>query len=270
MTSQITVAVEENLKNDESQAAIQTVLTGHHRSEKNKSRDIYRHPAETLAFFGLKPNMTVVEIWPGSGWYTEILAPFLRQNGTLYTAHFSPNMKGRFYRNALNDFHQKIASNPEIYGKVQLTSLLPPHEIDIAPAGSADLVLTFRNVHNWMLKGEELNVLKSIYRALKPGGILGLVEHRENSETEHDAKARKGYVLQKYVIFMAEKAGFSLLDKSEINSNPNDTKYHPKGVWTLPPTLKLGEKDKEKYLAIGESDRMTLKFLKPNKVSDNR
>lgn len=163
--------------------------------------------------------------------------------------------------NALLD--EKLAAKPEVYGTPTVTELAPPNKVDIAPAGSADMVLTFRNVHNWMSAGTADGVFAAMYAALKPGGILGLVEHRADPNTEQDAKAGSGYVTEAATVRMAEKAGFKLVDQTEINANPKDTHDHPKGVWTLPPALSLGDEDREKYLAIGESDRMTLKFKKP-------
>lgn len=248
----------------DSRQALTKILAGQHRSAENKARDVYRHPAETLLFFGLRDDMTVVEIFPGGGWYTEILAPFLREKGKYYAAGFEANSDVEFMRRAVESFNKKLALNPELYDKVIVTELAPPHALTIAPAATADLVLTFRNVHNWMSAGTADLVFQAMHKALKPGGILGVVEHRANPALPQDPKAGNGYVREDYVIALAEKAGFELIDKSEINANPKDTKNHPKGVWTLPPTLALGEQDKDKYLAIGESDRMTLKFRKRN------
>lgn len=235
-----------------------------HRSAKHITRNQYRHPKETLAFFGLTSNMTAVEIWPGGGWYSEILAPVLKDDGQYYAAGFSlvaertPNWR----KNYQKKFETKLSQNPEIYSKTIVTDLAIPERPEIAPEGSADLVLTFRNVHNWM-KGEYAqNVFDSMYKALKPGGTLGVVEHRAKPGTTLQDMISSGYVTEAHVIKMAEKSGFKFDAKSEINANIKDTKNHPKGVWTLPPSLRLGEKDKEKYLAIGESDRMTLKFVK--------
>ena len=234
-----------------------------HRLVENKARDQYRHPKQTLEFFGLKPNMTVVEISPGGGWYTEVLAPYLRDEGKLYAAHFSANSKVAYYQKSLKSFIDKTTAQPQIYGKMILTELDPPAKVEIAPALSADRVLTFRNVHNWMKSGTADDVFKAMYGVLKQGGMLGIVEHRAAEGTEQDPQAKSGYVTEDYVIKLAEKAGFILLEKSEVNANPKDTKDHPAGVWTLPPGLRLKEKNKAKYLAIGESDRMTLKFVRP-------
>ena len=234
-----------------------------HRLADNKARDQYRHPQQTLEFFGVKPNMTVVEISPGGGWYTEILAPYLRDEGQFYAAHYSADSKVAYFQKSLKSFIKKTSAQPEVYGKMILTELDPPAKVEIAPALSADRVLTFRNVHNWMKSGTADAVFKAMYGALKQGGMLGVVEHRAVEGTEQDPQAKSGYVTEDYVIKLAEKTGFILLEKSEINANPKDTKDHPAGVWTLPPSLRLEEKNKAKYVAIGESDRMTLKFVKP-------
>jgi predicted methyltransferase len=227
------------------------------RPAQDKARDRYRHPRETLTFFGLKSDMTVVEIWPGGGWYTAILAPYLKPHGKLYEA-VPPGPRS-------DKFRQKMAADPGLYGKVIITELGPPDHLDIAPAGSADMVLTFRNVHNWMRGGYAEDVFKAMYQALKPGGILGVVDHRADPKLPQDPKAASGYVRQDYMIKLAEGAGFKLAGESEVNANPKDDRDHPSGVWTLPPTLRLGDTDRAKYLAIGESDRMTLKFIKPEK-----
>jgi predicted methyltransferase len=234
-------------------AALKAVLADAHRTDSDKARDQYRHPLETLTWFGISNDMTVVEIWPGGGWYTDILAPFLKERGVYYAAT-SENAQ---------PFKEKLAASPPLYGKVLVTELAPPTKIDIAPEGSADMVLTFRNIHNWMGRGYADEVFKAMYRALKPGGVLGVVEHRGNPALPQDPKAASGYVTEDHVIKLAEAAGFQLAGRYEINANPKDTKDYPEGVWTLPPTLRMKDVDREKYLAIGESDRMTLKFVKP-------
>ncbi len=234
-------------------AALQAAVAGSNRSEANKARDKFRHPVETLTFFGIRPDMTVVEISPGAGWYTEILAPFLKDHGKLYEAvGGGPGAKA---------FADKLKSDPAVYSQVIVTTLQPPAETDIAPAGSADMVLTFRNVHDWLPRGTTQDYFKAFYRALKPGGILGITDHRADPTQPQDPNAKNGYVRQDYMIQLAEQAGFKLAGSSEINANPKDLRDHP--VWNLPPTLRQGEKDRDKYLAIGESDRMTLKFIKP-------
>jgi len=239
-------------------------LTAEHRSAANRLRDKYRHPRETLLFFGLRPDMTVVEIWPGGGWYSEILAPVLREKGKLYLAHYAvenPQATG-WQREARAKLETEYARRPERYGKPVFTSLGPPDYLAIAPAGSADMVLTFRNVHNWSAQKTDGLVFRAFFDALKPGGILGVVEHRANPGAPFEQQIRSGYMTEVYVIDLAEKAGFKLVATSEVNANPKDTKDHPHGVWTLPPVSR-GKLDPEKYSAIGESDRMTLRFEKP-------
>jgi predicted methyltransferase len=234
-------------------AALQAAIAGPQRSEANKARDQYRHPLQTLTFFGIKPDMTVVEIWPGNGWYTEILAPFLKDRGKLYEA-----VGGGAGAKA---FEEKLKADPAVYGEVIITVLQPPAETEIAPAGTADLILTFRNVHDWLPRGNAADYFKAFYRALKPGGTLGITDHRANPSQPQDPNAKNGYVRQDYMIELAEQAGFKLAGTSEINANPKDPRNQP--VWDLPPTLRMGQTDRAKYLAIGESDRMTLKFTKP-------
>jgi predicted methyltransferase len=236
-------------------AALQAAIAGPQRSDANKARDKYRHPLETLTFFGIKPDMTVVEISPGAGWYTEILAPFLKDHGKLYEA-----VGGGA---GAKSFEDKLKADPAVYSQIIVTTLQPPAETEIAPAGSADMVVTFRNVHDWLPRGTTEDYFKAFYRALKPGGILGIEDHRADPSQPQDPKAKNGYVRQDFMIQTAEQAGFKLAGTSEINANPKDPRNQP--VWNLPPTLRQGDKDRDKYLAIGESDRMTLKFVKPSK-----
>lgn len=243
-------------------AQLKAAVAGPQRSAKNRARDRYRHPVQTLMFFGIKPDMTVVEIWPGAGWYTEILAPYLKDRGKLYEA--VPPGPGE------KRFRAKLAADPAVYGKVTVTELRPPEKTEIAPPGSADMVLTFRNVHDWAAKGNAEAYFQAMYRALKPGGILGVVDHKARVDLPYDPRARSGYIRESEVIGLARKAGFRLLGQSNINVNPKDDTQHPAGVWTLPPTLRLGQKDRAKYLAIGESTRMTLKFVKPVKKAAAR
>jgi len=246
-------------------AALDKILAGDQRSAANRARDGYRHPKETLLFFGIRPDMKVVEIWPGpGGWYTEILAPLLRDHGKLYAAQWDTTTASQQIRDALDRFNAKLATRPDLYDKVEVTALSPaPSTALIAPDASVDLILTFRNMHNWLMFGWPDQAFKAMYRALKPGGILGVVDHRGDPTLPQDPKAASGYVDQKYAIQMIEAAGFKLVAVSEINANPKDDRSHPQGVWTLPPSLALGDTDREKYTAIGESDRFTLKFIKP-------
>ena len=243
-------------------SAISAALGGDQRTEADRARDQYRHPVETLDFFGIDADMTVVEIFPGGGWYTEILAPYLKDKGIFYTAGTDPESESSYSRKAAQRFKLKMTSH-DAYSRVNISVLAPPDKIAIAPKGSADAVLTFRNIHNWMKAGTADDVFNAMYTALKPGGILGVVEHRGNPMIPQDPQAGNGYVNEDYAIQLAEKAGFVYVGRSEINANARDTKDYPKGVWTLPPTLALKEVDRDKYLAIGESDRFTLKFIKP-------
>ncbi len=244
-------------------ASLADVLAGEHRSEENRARDIYRHPKETLEFFGLTPASQVVEIWPAGGWYTEVIAPYVNESGQYYAAHWDPESETEFVRAGVARYQEKLGAHPEIYGNVKMTVLMPPDNMEVAPPDSMDMVLTFRNIHNWMPRGWAEDMFAAMYRALKPGGVLGVVEHRGDAAVEQDSKAASGYVNEDYAIALAEAAGFVLEAKSEINANPADTKDYDTGVWTLPPTLRKKDEDREKYLAIGESDRFTLKFRKP-------
>jgi predicted methyltransferase len=246
------------------EALLDKALTGDHRSQANRARDQYRHPRETLLFFGLKPELSVLEIWPGSGWYSEIIGPVVAEKGKFYLAHYAIEnpRTANWQRDARAKQEADIAKRAALYGKPVFTSLGPPDHMAIAPAGSLDMVLTFRNVHNWSNQKTDALVFKTFFDVLKPGGTLGVVEHRANPGTSFEQMVKSGYMTEAYVIELAEKAGFKFAGKSEVNANPKDTKDHPNGVWTLPPTSR-GRLDPEKYLAIGESDRMTLKFEKP-------
>jgi predicted methyltransferase len=248
-------------------AALDAALAGSHRSERNKARDRYRHPRETLTFFGLRQDMTVVEIWPGGGWYTEVLAPVLKGKGKLYVATYGSDPAFDYQRRENAALEEKARKNPEVFGDVRFTALWAPGELAVAPAGSADLVLTFRNVHNWLApeyKQDPEKLFGAFFTALKPGGILGIVDHRWPDPKTEDPKAGNGYVSQERVVSLAKAAGFELVGSSDINRNPKDTHDHKNGVWTLPPDLQVPEgEDRQKYLGIGESDRMTLKFRKP-------
>lgn len=230
------------------------------RAEKNRERDVYRHPQQTLEFFEVRPDQTVVEIYPGRGWYAEILAPMLVTQGKYVAAMGNGDIN--FPQNA--DLRAWTQAHPEVGARMNFVELSAPDHLKLGEDNSADRVLTFRNVHNWMKAKNEAKFFKAFYNVLKPGGILGVVEHRAAAGKKNNP-IKSGYVSEKAVIAMAKAAGFKLVEKSEINANPKDTKNHPEGVWTLPPTLKLGDKDREKYMAIGESDRMTLKFVKPGK-----
>ena len=243
-------------------SALDAALAGAQRSAADRARDPFRHPKQTLEFFGLRDDITVIELWPGAGWYTQLLAPVLREHGKLIVAHFDPKQTG-YYGRTRAAYDAMLKANPALYDRVQVLDFQPPALMDLGPPASADLVLTFRNLHNWMQADALEPVFLAAFRVLKHGGTFGIVEHRADASADDATVAKTGYVREAYVIKVAEQAGFELVAKSEINANPKDDRDHPEGVWTLPPTLRMGEKDKEKWLAIGESDRMTLKFLKP-------
>ena len=249
------------------EAALLAAMDGAHRSAENKSRDAFRHPLETLLFFGLRQDMTVVELWPGGGgWFTEVLAPVLRERGKLITTNFDTTGPADAYgTKAGKRYQDKLAGNPAIYDKVQVVTIKDLGTLSLAPDASVDLVLTFRNTHNWVEDGSEAAIYGAAFRALKPGGVLGVEQHRANPGPVADPKkqAETGYLPEDWVIARVESFGFKFVAKSEVNANPKDTKDYEKGVWALPPALQNGETDKAKYTAIGESDRMTLKFVKP-------
>lgn len=246
---------------------IDTVLAGSHRSDANKARDPYRHPKQTLEFFGIKPDMQVIEITPGGGWYTEVLGPWLGSHGSLTAAVVDPASASsdgakNYYTKSNAEFAAKLAADPKNYAGVK-TVAFQMGAAKFGDPGSADAVLTFRNVHNWTAAKADADMFNGFFNVLKAGGVLGVVEHRAAKGTSAEASAKSGYIAQDYVVKLATDAGFVLEAESEINANPKDTKDHPKGVWTLPPNFALGDKDREKYAEMGESDRMTLRFRKP-------
>ena len=227
------------------------------RTPKNTLRDSSRNPVETLSFFGIESDMVVIELSPGGGWYTEILANYIHYPGTLMAAHWSKDSEIAYYRRGRANFEKKMSNNP-MYGRVEIVDLYS----ELAEENSVDAVLTFRNLHNWL--GPNLdNIFSNTFKSLKPGGIFGIVEHRAKPGTSMEMMKKSGYVTEAHAIKIAKKHGFELAAKSEINANPKDTADHPKGVWTLPPNYRLKDKDREKYSDIGESDRMTLLFKKP-------
>ncbi len=246
-------------------AALDAVLKGDWRNAENTARDVYRHPKETLAFFGVKPTQTVVEITPGGGWYAEVLGPYLKKSGHYVAAVVDPasaSEKSRgYYQRSMDGLQKKFTDGPAQFDKAKMVKYDPAKPV-FGAADSADVVLTFRNVHNWRSANQAEGMFKGFFAVLKPGGVLGVVEHRANQDVAADDKT--GYVGEAQVIAMAEAAGFRLDGKSEINANPKDTKDHPNGVWTLPPSNNHPEADRAKYQAIGESDRMTLRFVKPH------
>ena len=245
------------------QAQLEKAVADPRRSSANTARDPHRHPVETLAFFGVEPDDTIVEIWPSNGWYTEILAPYVQAGGG--------KLIGAALNEQLNGLNNLKAAQPELHGPVEIANF-PAFDATArrVPDGSADVVLTFRNVHNWKMgarreDGQDYSAeaFRQMYAMLKPGGILGVVEHRLPESASDERELNSGYIKMSTVRRLAKEAGFREVAASEINANPKDTTDWPKGVWTLPPALRLGEVDRDKYLAVGESDRMTLKFVKP-------
>lgn len=253
-------AISNNASADEN---LTKFANGKHRSEKNIARNEFRHPVETLKFFGIKPNMTVAEISPGGGWYTEILAPYLKEKGHYIAAGYDPDSKIKYFANGAKRFADKLAADPVNFGKVKLSVMQAPDKLEFAAENSVDMVVSFRNTHNWLNSGHADLVFAAIFKAVKPNGVFGLVQHRAGAHNPKDTSGKLGYVKQSDVIEKATKAGFKLVEHSEINANSKDKRNHASGVWTLPPTYKEGDKDRAKYKAIGESDRMTLKFVKP-------
>jgi predicted methyltransferase len=241
--------------------ALKAAIAGTHRAATSSARDVYRHPYETLTFFGIKPTMTVVELFPEGGWYTNILAPYLHDHGKLIGAQEATKPTDR----PAIAFQQKLAAYPKVYDKVVFGVFDPPSSYNFAPVGSVDMVVTFRNIHNFMGLSESgrTAMFKQVYDSLKPGGVFGVVEHRLPAAMPMDAAASTGYMHEAAVIKMIEAAGFKLAAKSEVNANPKDKANHKGGVWALPPTYTNKDVDRARYEAIGESDRMTLKFVKP-------
>ncbi len=245
-------------------ATLDRVLAGDHRSDANKARDAWRHPKETLLYFGLRQDMTVMEVWPGGGaWFTEVLAPTLREHGRLILASWDPKSTSSYVQENSKKLAAKLAERPDLYDRVQMAALQNPNELKPVPDNSVDMVLTFRNIHSWMGSDSADEMFAAMFAALKPGGILGVTEHRGLDSEPQDPKGKKGYVRADYAIALAKAAGFELVGESEINANPKDTKDHPNGVWSLPPTFRGGDVDRKRFAAIGESDRFTMKFRKP-------
>jgi predicted methyltransferase len=247
---------------EETSDGLTRILGGEQRSEENRARDAYRHPKQTLLFFGIRPEMRVLEVWPEPGWYTEILAPLLRDKGKYYAAVIAADPASPYTTKRLTAYQGILAARPQLCDRVQVLTL-PVDGGDVVPPGSLDMVVTFRNLHNWMAAGDASQVIATLYRALKPGGVLGIVEHRGNPAVPQDPRAKSGYVNEDFAIRLIEAQGFRLVAKSQVNSNPKDTKDYEQGVWTLPPSYRLGDKDRDKYAAIGESDRFTMRFVKP-------
>jgi predicted methyltransferase len=242
--------------------ALTVILAADYRAPENRARDRYRHPKETLLFFGIRPEMRVLEVWPEPGWYTEVIAPLLREKGKYYAAVIAANPESKYITARLETYRHKLAARADLYDRVAVVTF-PTDGGDAVPPGSVDMVVTFRNIHNWMSQDRAAEAFRTMYRALRPGGVLGVAEHRGNPALPQEPKAKSGYVTEDYAIKLIEAQGFRLVAKSEVNANPNDTKDYEQGVWTLPPTYRLGDKDHDKYAAIGESDRFTLRFVKP-------
>ncbi|MEQ1513254.1 MAG: methyltransferase [Lysobacteraceae bacterium] len=249
-------------------ASLSAAIAGDWRDPKNTARDTYRHPRETLMFFGVNAKQTVVEVTPGgSGWYSEILAPYLRDGGRYVAAQVDPMAvaEGRSRDNqqkTIDTLKARLAAHPAQFDRAQIATFDPKQPVFAAP-GSADTVLTFRNVHNWVGAGTADAYFAAFFAALKPGGTLGVVDHRAKPGTDIEAMKKSGYLTETLVIDLATKAGFVLDARSEVNANPKDTADHPNGVWTLPPVNRHDAEDDAMYQAIGESDRMTLRFRKP-------
>lgn len=243
------------------QSTLAQLLKAPYRTHANVVRDVYRHPVETLTFFGIKETSTVVEILPGSrGYYLEILAPYLNARG-VYIAANRDELAAPQYLADHQKFLARLKEDPEVFAKVKVTKFNADRH-EIAPAGSADFVLTFRNLHNWIERNEIDGALRAFHKALKPGGVLGVVDHRGRTDLSQEAQMKFGYVREDVAIKQIEKAGFKLAGTSQINNNPKDTKDYLDGVWTLPPSFRLGDKDRAKYQAIGESDRFTHRYVK--------
>lgn len=248
---------------DDTAAMVRAALAGDHRSDANRARDEFRDPAETLSFFGLTPDMTVVELWPGGGWYTEVLAPVLRERGRLVAASYGLETEPAYRPRLHKELTDKVAGNPAVYGSVEVIEWDPPRKRGLGSDGSADMVVTFRNMHSFNNAGILDEVLADMYAVLKPGGVLGIVQHRAAADADAAQTSKNGYLPEAFVIARTEAAGFVLEDRSEINANPKDAHDYEGGVWTLPPSYRLGDQDRARYQAIGESDRMTLRFRKP-------
>ena len=244
--------------------ALTAILTGDQRTPEERARDVYRHPKETLLFFGIRPGMSVLEVWPEPGYYSAIIAPLVREKGKYYAAVVPADPGNQHLTKRLQAYRDRLTARPDLYDRVAVVSF-PTDGGDALPPGSVDMVVTFRNIHNWMARDDATQAFTTMYRALRPGGVLGVVEHRGNPALPQDPQAKSGYVNEDYAVKLIEAQGFRLVAKSEVNANPRDTKDYEQGVWTLPPSYRLGDTDRDKYAAIGESDRFTLRFVKPRK-----
>ncbi len=244
-------------------SALDGILAGSQRTAEDRTRDPFRHPEQTLLFFGIRPDTRVLQVWPESGWYTKIVAPLVDGRGQYDAALIAADPGSRFLTARRAQYRRLLASRPDLYRRVKVVTF-PLDGADVVPAGSVDMVLSFGDLHEWMALGDAQQALATVYRALAPGGVFGVVDNRGDSKVPQDPQAKSGYVRQDYAIRMIEAAGFRLVAASEVNANPRDSRNYPAGVWTLPPVYRLGNIDRAKYQAIGESDRFTLKFVKPN------
>ena len=244
-----------------SKDSLKEAISNENRKIENIKRDKYRNPYKTLNFFGINKEMKVLEITPGRGWYTEILAKYMKDSNNFYIAKYDPpQFAVEILTKIQNEFKKYFLNNEHLFGKINYISINKDFNI-LSEKNKFDMVLTFRNSHNWLKNKKAEKMYNSIFKIMKKGGVLGVVQHRADDSSTFNYKA--GYVKESFLIELVEKQGFKLINRSEINSNPKDIKNYEKGVWTLPPSLRLGEKDRLKYLKIGESDRMTLKFIKP-------
>jgi len=242
--------------------ALSGILAGNQRTPADRARDVFRHPKETLLFFGIRPDSRVLQTWPQSGWYTKIIAPLVREHGEYDAGVIAPDPGSRFLTARLARYRHLLASRPDLYDRVKVVTF-PLNGGNAVPPGSVSMVLSFRDLHEWMALGDAQQALVTIYRALAPGGVFGVVDNRAAPGVAQDPRAKSGYVSQEYAIRLIEAAGFRLVATSEVNANPKDTKNYPAGVWALPPDYRLGNINRAQYRAVGESDRFTLKFVKP-------
>lgn len=260
-------------KTETAASVLQQAVDGPHRSPANRARDAARKPLETLAFWGFRPDMTVVEVWPGGGWYTELLAPALREEGRLIAASFPESAKPSFRAAIGRDYLAKLAATPEVYDQVEVVPFDPPDFTQLAPAGTVDMVILSRHFHNFISTGIVDEVLASALEALRPGGVLAIVQHRALPDAVPEWEQRTGYVREQWLIDTVASAGFALQAVSSMHHNPRDEREHQDGVWSLPPSFRTCSRIEvptekqaclDRFSAIGESDRMTLKFVKPD------
>lgn len=248
----------------EARARLEAIAALPHRSEDNRARDQYRNPVETLLFFGAEPDQTILELYPGRGWYSEVLAPFVAGHGQLILGNYDPDGDPEAYPTRLAGMVlEMLDDRSDVFGDVRAEVFVPGRRVTLEEDGSVDLVLSFRNAHGWARNDITDTVMAEVFRVLRPGGTFGLVTHRAAEDADPAEALRLGYLRESEVIAAAERAGFELAERSDVNANPRDTRDHPEGVWTLPPTLRLGDENREHWLSIGESDRMTLRFVKP-------